>query len=284
MVLNNRASSRKLYTVFRAIPPTRPVRSRYFHGRDGLVGWLLWITRANRTFASSFSAGNASLSRDYFGVATDARRDEIVDWVEASATSTRASARLGDIYHSTPVMVGAPQRDITDESYNAFRQLPEVATRPTVVYVTSNDGILHCFAATNHTYLTGPHAGQTISAGDELWGFVPPMLFPKLDAAVSAHQTMFDGSPVVKDVFFRRLPGAAANSGIYRTVLVAALRGGAGYIALDVTDPFVHGTGGPKFLWQYTAPNMGLTTGAPALTQVLPFRTAAHSKSVRSPC
>lgn len=270
VVLNNRVTARKLFTII----PAAPANS---------AGWLVGAstgvsTLSGATFGSAaetgltlqnFAQSNGSLTRQHFGVATDARRDEIIDWVNASASSVRAGNRLGDIYHSTPVIVGAPQRDINDESYNSFRQLPEVSTRPTVVYVASNDGVLHCFAAADHTYLTGPHAGQTIQAGEELWGFIPPMLFNKFDAALSGHQTMFDGSPIVKDVFFRRLPGAAPNSGIYRTVLVAALRGGAGFVALDVTDPYVQGGGGPKFLWQYTTPNFGLTTGAPAITQVL---------------
>lgn len=270
VVLNNRSTTRKLYTIV----PTNPANAD---------GWLLGASTGVSALSGSsfgspsesglsleaFEAGNSSLSRTYFGVASDARRDEIIDWVHATASSARAGNRLGDIYHSTPVIVGAPQLDITDESYNAFRQLPEVSTRPPVVYVASNDGVLHCFAAADHTYLTGPHAGQTIQAGDELWGFIPPMLFTKFDAALSAHQTMFDGAPVVKDVFYRRTPGAAASASIYRTVLIAALRGGAGYVALDVTDPYVHASGGPKFLWQYTSSSMGLTTGSPAITQVL---------------
>ena len=76
---------------------------------------------------------------------------------------------------------------------------------------------------------------------------------------------MVDATPLVKDVFGRRLAGADADGSIWRTVLITGLRGGgAGYIALDVTDPLE-----PKFLWQFAAPGMASTYGVPALSQFL---------------
>jgi type IV pilus assembly protein PilY1 len=66
-------------------------------------------------------------------------------------------------------------------------------------------------------------------------------------------------------LYFSRVPGAMATSNAdqYHTVLVTGMRGGGnGYIALDVTNPT-----DPKFLWQFTDPDMGKTFAQPALAQ-----------------
>ncbi len=211
-----------------------------------------------------FSIANGSLTPQMLDVSTTADRDKIIHWVEADASSSRNDKRLGDIYHSSPVISTPPPRDLPDESYNIFRQLPEVANRPSVVYVGTNDGILHCFVATDTTITSGPHAGTTLHAGDELWGFVPPILLGKLQSAMTSHQWMVDGTPIVRDVFLERLPGDIdANS--WHTVLIVPLRqGGAAYEALDVTDPF-----NPIFMWQFAHPEMGYPYGAPAIGEVL---------------
>ena len=216
------------------------------------------------TVAISTATARAALPPGAFGVGSLSQRDAIINWLHGTAGSGREGRRLGDIYHSSPVVIPPPSQDLPDESYNAFRQKPEVADRPSIVYVGSNDGILHAFVAQRTVIVGGPNAG-TYEAGTELWGFVPPMMLGKIDAARSGHQWMVDGTPMVKDVFYRRLPGAAVDGNIYHTVLVVGMRaGGAGYLALDVTDPF-----DPKFLWQFAHPNMGATYGAPALAQVL---------------
>ncbi|MCG8557271.1 MAG: hypothetical protein MJD61_18585 [Proteobacteria bacterium] len=183
-------------------------------------------------------------------VENSTRRDAIVDWVHAESSSARAEKRLGDVYHSSPLAVGPPQFDSPDHSYNLFRRKLEVRSRPLALYVGTNDGIVHAFALDDYPADASDtaHAGTTFSAGDEMWGFVPPILMSKLDAAVDAHQFLADGSPVVKDVYFSRTPGATPSPDAYRTLLVTGMRGGGkGYVALDVTDPVE-----PKFLWQFT--------------------------------
>jgi len=223
---------------------------------------------------------------EYFGIATgspasrDGRRDAILEWVRGNSRDHA----MGDIYHSSPIAVGPPRIDIPDESYNEFRRLPGVANRPTVVYVGTNDGVLHAFVAEDWT---DPDTGESLDAGRELWGFVPPILVPKLESATTSHQIMLDGTAVVKDVFYRREPGDPVNGNIYHTVLIMGFRAGApGYFALDITDPRQ-----PEFLWQYVGyqrpstggpgggggrgrgrggpTEMGYAYGAPALGQVL---------------
>ena len=90
------------------------------------------------------------------------------------------------------ITVTAPRVDSADESYNLFRRRTGVADRPTVIYIGTNDGILHAFAAEDST-----SSGGMVRAGEEMWGFIPPILVPKLQSATAAHQIMLDGTPVV---------------------------------------------------------------------------------------
>jgi type IV pilus assembly protein PilY1 len=187
-----------------------------------------------------------------------ASRTTLMSWLRGES---RPGARLGDIYHSSPVVVTPPRTDIPDESYNLFRRRPDVSSRPIVLYVGTNDGILHAFAAESHTL----PSGRVLGSGEELWGFVPPAVLPSLQTASVSHQFLVDGTPVVKEVYLRRLPGGTPSADIYRTVLIAGLRGGGPhYFALDVSDPTL-----PRFMWQFTRPEMGPTVGRPAMAQVL---------------
>jgi type IV pilus assembly protein PilY1 len=266
-------ATRTLYTVTPTIASSVRARS-YLVGPD--LGYAQvgtppadWTPNETGLTLTPFTTTNSALKPGHFGLAAaeTSRKNELIGWVRGDGRPN-----MGDIYHSTPVVVGAPRQDLADESFNLFRNEPTVATRPTVVYVASNDGILHAFAAENYTVpATHPDAsvaGRTLTAGAELWGFVPPAVLPSLNTAISARQPLFDGTPVVKDVFLRRTPGQAANASLYRTVMVVPLRSQGIYVALDITDPLV-----PRFLWQFTYTsedhNMGLTYGKPAIGQVL---------------
>ncbi|MFK7988808.1 MAG: pilus assembly protein [Sandaracinaceae bacterium] len=222
---------------------------------------------------------NASIGRDYFGVASVGDVADTVSWIRGEATTERADRRMGDIFHSTPVTVGRPSSDIADEAYNLFRASPGVADRPVMVYVGTNDGILHAFAATdwgtNGEFKPPTTDGleqDSLVAGDEAWGFIPPALMSRLEGATGSHQILLDGTPVVKDVYFQRQPNTTADASLYHTVLVMGFRGGSrGYFALDITYP-----NAPEFLWQFTgnpdtssSTPMGASYPEPAVGQVL---------------
>ncbi|MFN7695632.1 MAG: pilus assembly protein, partial [Burkholderiales bacterium] len=143
---------------------------------------------------------------------------------------------LGDIVNSEAVFVGKPSLAFSDSGYGAFAS--SAATRRKMVYVGSNDGMLHAFDATT---------------GNEVWAFIPTAVLPRLykladkDYA-NKHEFFVDGTPTVQDAFI---------GGEWRTVLVGSLGlGGRSYFALDITDP-----DNPKALWEFTHPNMGLTVG-----------------------
>jgi type IV pilus assembly protein PilY1 len=165
---------------------------------------------------------------------------------------SRSTNAFGAIFHSTPTVVGPPNALIRDDTYTAFRAETvatgkrNVATRKTVLYTATNDGILHAF-----------DVGVNGRQRNELWGFIPPASLPKLRSLYPAGAPIIlDGAPIVRDVVWERRGADTDPSSNWHTMLVAGFgSGGRGYYALDVTDPerpAVSGTGGPKFRWQLT--------------------------------
>ncbi len=151
---------------------------------------------------------------------------------------------LGDIYHSTPLVVGAPNLNFPDiaafsQKYSDFKN--GFKSRETIIYVGANDGMLHAFSDKD---------------GREKFGIVPNNLLGKLkELRTNSHQFHVDSSPRAYDVFM---------GGSWSTVLVSGERsGGNSYFALDVTDP----TAGnyPGVLWDVTDPGMGDTWSRPEI-------------------
>ncbi len=136
--------------------------------------------------------------------------------------------KLGDIIHSTPVVVGDPSHFTMDEDYQNF--MDTWSNREKVVYVGSNDGMLHAFSA---------------ETGEEKWAFVPEFaleVFEDIANPFYCHNYTCDLTPAVSDMFI---------NGAWRTVLVGGARdGGSSYFALDITDP-----NDPEFLWQMSLPD-----------------------------
>ncbi len=269
-VLNSRTAARDLWTV---IPDSGTVRDHLTKGESGDPCGVDGCDKVK------FLSSVGTVTADHLELEGDeatqaARRTEIMNWVHGT-TEERASKRLGDIYHSSPAISSPPRYEVADDAFNTFRQKTEVAARPQVLYVGTNDGILHAFAT------EGVEPDPENSVGTEMWGFVPPILLPKLDSAVNLHQAMVDGTPVLKNVYLSRIPSATPCDNPegeadyfcnYRTVLLAGLRGGErAYFALDTTDPTDCMEDAPTkcgFLWQFTHPDLGYSYGKPALAQV----------------
>jgi type IV pilus assembly protein PilY1 len=208
-----------------------------------------------------------SVTPALFGVPNDTEKKKVTDWMLGINNSARDGRRLGDIYHSSPTLVGPPIDEPGDDAYTRFREKPAVKERPLVMYIATNDGILHAisvedFPVTGFPLTVNVGDGRLpLKGGEEIWGFVPPMLVGKLKDQMTSHQFNFDGTPVVKDVYYKR--GTSAADTDYHTVLITGMRGGGkGYIAMDVTDPFR-----PQFLWQFAEPEMGFTYGQPEIVQ-----------------
>ncbi|HET8936001.1 MAG TPA: PilC/PilY family type IV pilus protein [Polyangiales bacterium] len=242
------ADDRRLWTALPGNPT--PTNIKGLLNRDPLVSDSCGTTGCIATQLKDVKPTNL------FGSIDDTRKGVVLDWMYGRTGSLREKYKLGDIYHSSPAIVGAPTDDPGDQSYTLFRGSTLITQRPSVLYVNSNDGILHAFLLEDHQV-----GADDRKAGYELWGFVPPNLIGKLDSQLSAHSLNLDGTPVVKDVYFSKSSSPSATD--YKTVLVTGMRaGGQGYVALDVTDPV-----NPKFLWQFTAPEMGYTYGLPEIVQ-----------------
>jgi type IV pilus assembly protein PilY1 len=199
----------------------------------------------------------------------------------AAAGNDATCQLLGDIVHSTPVVIDRPTAGLRDESYARFELLQ--ATRPMVLYVSSNDGLLHAFRVNTYdkTELMDDaksvrNDGQT----NELWAFAPPAVLPSLyNLYPYNHQVLLDGAPTFQDVvavqptqsgqiptvFERSATDARIGAAAWRTVLAQSFGSQhSGYFALDVTTPVLDPTapddptkGGPRMLWQLTRDKNG---------------------------
>lgn len=162
---------------------------------------------------------------------------------------------LGDIIHSSPVVVGAPDRlaYLMDQaagtsgntSYANFRIAN--AERPKRIYVGANDGMLHGFDQN----------------GNEVFAYIPTAVIPKLNRLTdksygTTHEFYVDGTPVTGDVFI---------NGAWRTILVGTLRGGGRSVfALDITVPT-----DVRLLWEFSSTDdtdLGFSFPEPIITKL----------------
>lgn len=171
---------------------------------------------------------------------------------------------LGDTVNARPAYIKQPTYSFIDAVTPTYAQFKAAnATRQGVLYIPSNDGMLHAFNA---------------DTGDELWAYVPKMVMPRLYKLTDAnyannHAYFVDGSPTVMDVYVDS--AMASSSGLgqgWHTILVAGLNlGGRGYYALDVSDPL-----NPEALWEICSDStlcnisdtdIGYSYGNPVITK-----------------
>jgi type IV pilus assembly protein PilY1 len=176
---------------------------------------------------------------------------------EGSPFRGRNNKLLGDIINSGVAYSGAPSENISSDTYATFKRTNTNRTK--AVFVGANDGMLHAFNA---------------DTGDELFGYVPSWLAPRLSALtdpnyVSSHQSYVDGPPVVAEAQV----GSTDTAANWKTVLVSGTgAGGRGVFALDVTDPSVFSAA--NVMWEFTQNDdvdMGYVVGQP---QILKMRTS----------
>ena len=193
----------------------------------------------------AFSSSNSWLDNNVLGVPSSGRDDLINNVV----LRTNQARRLGDIFHSNPVLVRSPNPFFFDTGFSTAECLSGSCQsflktqehRQRVIYTGGNDGMLHAFdAGIWRTSLTPPsYDGGT---GEELFAYIPRMLLGKLNhmrvTTTSSHPYLVDGSPAVADVWLDANGDNVKQSSEWKTVLVSGLRkGGRGLFALDVTHP-----------------------------------------------
>ena len=232
--------------------------------------------------ASSISAAQLAALDPSYVIGNDST--DYLNYLRGDATNQRGSGTdayrrrikpLGDIVGSKARPVGPPRfpfSDAANPGYAAFKST--WASRPTVVYVAANDGMLHAI----HGDLAAPPGGA------EMFAYVPAVVYqgpngtPNVDGLASlgnptfAHHYLVNATPNVYDIDFARTPGGAGAAD-WRSVLIGGLgKGGRSYYAIDVTDPVGMASGGEtavaaKVLWEFTDTDLGYTYGDPIVVK-----------------
>jgi type IV pilus assembly protein PilY1 len=183
---------------------------------------------------------------------------------------TRTSL-LGDIVNSDPAFVGRQDYGFEriggaeGSSYQAYRASNAYVSRPPMIYVGANDGMVHAIRAD-----TGPLGGR------EVFAYVPNLIFDKLSALTATdynqnHRYYVDGPLRVLDAYF-------GNQ--WHTILVGGLGGGGrGVYALNVTNPeSFEGPGRSDVLWEFGAgqdADMGFSYPQPTIARLANGQWAA---------
>lgn len=195
--------------------------------------------------------------------------------------------RLGDIFHSNPVVVGRPLGSLAEPSYQAFASDPDVAGREQVIVAGANDGLFRIFDAGTWGDPDGPGplpAGYSAGDGRELAGFAPYTARKNLKYLARDGGTrdwyFTDGSPVVADVWLYSDPAVSAPdqkaASQWHTLAVSGMRqGGNQYFALDITNP-ADIANYPGYMWEFPREDalasvtqwMGQTWSEPIITRV----------------
>ena len=199
-----------------------------------------------------FTTSNSSITNGTINAASGSEKDNIINFIRGVDTydedadadsSEQRQWKLGDIFHSTPVLIRPPFLVSNDSSYNTFKS--NNASRTTMLLAGANDGMFHAFSE---------------SDGAEQWAFIPPDLLDNLKdltEAIGSHEFYVDGSPIAADVKIGATP-------TWKTVAIfGQRRGGRNYYALDITD-----TTNPLYMWNFTDSKMGETWSEPAIGKI----------------
>lgn len=230
----------------------------------GNAGGAASPTASNFTWDAISTTLKEALNKPTASGATDGLGEDRLNYLRGSAAKEGAPFRrrnnklLGDIINSSVVYSGAPSDAISSTTYAAFRN--DNLNRTQAVFVGANDGMLHAFNATT---------------GDELFGYIPSWVGPRLSELTNAtyvqnHQSYVDGPPVVGEAEV----GSTGTKADWKTVLVSGTgAGGRGVFALDVTNPAAFSAS--KVMWEFTSADdadMGYVVGQP---RILKLRTNA---------
>lgn len=212
---------------------------------------------------------------------------EVLNYIRGQRTNESAGklrirdSAMGDIINGSPVFVGSPALQwpsnapfptSSGETYSDFIASNQSSPRDKIVYVGSNDGMLHGFNA---------------KTGEEVIGYIPSMLFSTnsseglhyLADPLYQHRYYVDLTSTVSDVYIDST-NDNINDTAWTTVLLGGLRGGGkGIFLLNITDP-TYFTESPAnaaklALWEFSHTEMGYTYSKPTIAMMENGRWAA---------
>ncbi len=239
-------------------PGDRNLYTRLSPSPGGNAVELTWADLSAEQQAALNHAPNGTL--DNLGSAR-------IDWLRGtevsglrSRTGSGALRLLGDIVYSNPQFVGKTNYGYRllggseGEAYLSFRASEAYRSRPDMLYVGANDGMMHAFDA---------------DTGAERFAYMPSEhLLPAEDgdhAPITllmdrnyAHRYYVDGAAAIGDAYV---------GGAWKTILVGSLgAGGRSVFALDITNP--GGFSGSNVLWEFTDEDLGYNVGQPEIVSM----------------
>jgi len=253
-------------------PDTRTIMT--YDGSDGIAFRWSSLTTAQQNDLQTGTTGSlesADAGQARLGYIRGDRNCETSSGVACSGYSSFTSnslrdraSRLGDIVHSAPVYVGAPLANYPatapfptglGETYADFKN--NKATRSGVVYVGSNDGMVHGFSE---------------GSGSEVLAYIPSMLFSTtngeglhyLTDPAYGHSNYVDIEPTASDAYIKT---SVTGSTGWKTILIGGLRGGGkGLYALDVTSSsFSESSAADTVMWEFTHEDLGYSYSRPSI-------------------
>ena len=190
---------------------------------------------------NALSISNSKLTDAQLQLSANVDRDTLIRWARgidvkddnSDGDTTDERKHMGDSLHTTPALVNYTNGD-------------------QILFVTTNDGLLHAFKISGNT-------------PEELFAFIPPELLRNLN-------TLYLNSNTAK----QKVYGLDGNMAIWRDnennkvyLYVGMRRGGRNYYAIDITNP-----ADPKWLWSIKGgtgdfAELGQTWSTPQLTNVM---------------
>ncbi|WP_434456881.1 pilus assembly protein [Stutzerimonas urumqiensis] len=256
---NDQALTRDIFT---SAPPTTDIDTGAVRSTTGSTFTWAGLTDEQKLALRATAGGT---------LVTETLGQQRLDFIKGDRSQERTDAapnlpfrergsRLGDIANSDPQYIHKPNFGYAQlpasagfttgiaAAYTTFRNTTAYQSRPPLVVVGANDGMLHGFNAS----LEGAGAGA------ELFAYVPNDVIDdlyELTEPTYAHRYYVDGTARLGDAWV---------DGAWKTLAIGSTgAGGRSIFALDITDP--GNMTADSVLWEFTHPEMGYTLGRPSL-------------------
>lgn len=259
------------------------------NGRQG-VEFQAEDAAGNDVFSTNFSGRQrALLNLDPASSLSDSLGADRVNYIRGDNSNEGSNGynwrvrtgSIGDFINSSPAYVRYPSSTyIPPSDYASFKAYANaISSRTPVLYVGSNDGMLHVINASDASDNGTSAPAATANSGKEMLAYVPAAVtsrLPHLPWPNYSHRYFVDGTPTIADAQLSSATCTPASdtTQCWRTVVTGGLgAGGQGVYALNGTDPAAFAAGTPKSLvfWEFTDrddPDLGYTFAQPLVRKM----------------